>query len=256
MFIAVDIGNTNVTVGIFDDKDLTSSFAIRTDALATEDNYYAVLAPIFEREGVPFSSITSAAISSVVPQLTNLFENLISRFSKVEPLVIGPGIKTGVAVKTANPSAVGADRIVNAVAVKEFYGTPALVVDFGTATTFDYVDASGAYCGGVIAPGVGISLDALVTRTAKLPRIELSWPEKVLGNDTVPAMRSGVVVGYHALVEGLIKKIDAEVGPIKTVVATGGLGRLFSQKTDLINKYDEHLTLKGLHLIYKMNNDK
>ena len=256
MFLAVDVGNTNVTFGVFKKEDLQCSFAFKTDSIATEDNYFALLSAVMQREGIGFNDIRSAAVSSVVPQLTLLFENLILKFLKIKPLIVGPGVKTGVAIKTVNPGAVGADRIVNAVAVKHFYGTPALVVDFGTATTFDYVDEQGAYCGGVIAPGVGIALDALVTRTAKLPRIELTWPERALGNDTVPAMRSGVVLGYHALVEGLIKKIGQEVGGFKTVVATGGLGRLFCEKTDLIQHYDEFLILKGLYLISKLSHER
>jgi type III pantothenate kinase len=156
-------------------------------------------------------------------------------------------------IRIPEPSAVGADRIVNAVAAKTLFGSPALVIDFGTATSFDYVDAQGSYQGGIIAPGPNVALESLVRNTAKLPRIELAWPRTVIGNGTVPAMQSGAVLGYFCLVEGLIQKVIEEVGPIPHIVATGGLGRLFSERSQVIKTYDPHLTMKGMRIIAEMN---
>ncbi len=182
--------------------------------------------------------VTVVAPLSVVPPVTPEVVRFVREQLTCEPIVVGPGIKTGVAVKTSDPAAVGADRIVNAAAVKVLYGAPALVIDFGTATTFDYVNAHGDYEGGIIAPGPALALDGLVRNTAKLPRIELVVPKHVVGKNTVSAMQSGVVLGYLCMVEGLIEKIVGEVGPIPHVIATGGLGKLFSDNSKKINSYE------------------
>ncbi|NDC39321.1 MAG: type III pantothenate kinase, partial [Proteobacteria bacterium] len=178
---------------------------------------------------------------------------LVTERFGVEPLVVGPGVKTGMPIKLPDPTAVGADRIVNAVAAKTLYGTPALVIDFGTATSFDYVDKDGCYQGGIISPGPIVALESLVRNTAKLPRIELSWPKHVIGNGTVPAMQSGAVLGYFCMVEGLITKVQEEVGPIQHIVATGGLGRLFAEHSPQIRTYDPYLTLRGMRIVAQLN---
>ncbi|MCB0334008.1 MAG: type III pantothenate kinase, partial [Bdellovibrionales bacterium] len=198
-------------------------------------------------------SFSQCIISSVVPPITPDLVRLCKGALGLEPLLVGPGIKTGLSIRTEDPSAVGADRVVNAVAARTLYGAPALVIDFGTATSFDVVSSEGAYEGGIIAPGVKISLDALVEHTAKLPRIELSWPEQVVGKGTVRAMRSGAVLGYSCLVDGLITKIEEEVGPIEHIIATGGIGRLFAEHSSRISQYEPHLTLQGLRILAEMN---
>ncbi len=253
MLLAFDIGNTNIVVGCFDGDRLISECRMRTDSGRTADEYGVILLSLLQKRlGADFKC-SAAIISSVVPPLTpRIFEFVTSEFD-VQPLIVGPGMKTGISIKTTDPAAVGADRIVNAVAVKKFYGLPALAVDFGTATSIDYVDAQSNYLGGVIAPGLEVSLDALVSRTAKLPRIEIAFPKTVVGRNTVSAMQSGTVLGYQCMVEGLIDRIIEEVGPVSCIVATGGLGRTVSGRLRRPTIYDPHLTLKGLQYLSVMN---
>ena len=253
MLLAFDIGNTNTVVGVFEGEELAAEFRLKTDRRRTLDEYFvlfnAFLAGRFERRPV----CEAAVISSVVPPITDLFVRLASERLGVKVLVVEPGIKTGISIKTLNPGAVGADRVVNAVAAKCFYGLPALVIDFGTATSFDYIDADSNYLGGIIASGIEISMEALVSNTAKLPRIELTWPEQALGRDTVAAMQSGTVLGYHYLVEGLIERLSQEVGPFAKVVATGGLGALMAAHSKRIQVFDPYLTLKGMQHLWRLN---
>lgn len=251
--LTIDAGNTNTVFGFFDGEDLKSSYRLKTEAGRTVDQYYSFLAPLLERDLMREVGFEAAIISSVVPQVNYALTKLVEQCFNLTPLMIGPGVKTGVSIKTKNPTAVGADRIVNAVAAKEFYGLPALVIDFGTATSFDYISADSSYSGGVIAPGLETSLDALVSKAAKLPRIDLKWPEKAVGDDTVSAMQSGAVLGYCCMVDGMIEKIREEKGEIKQVIATGGVGKLVAKNSKYIEIYDRLLTLKGLKIIAELN---
>lgn len=253
MLITFDIGNTNVVVGCFEKHVLQFEFRMKTDPRRTADEYGVVIRSILNSHGVGCDRISRAIMSSVVPPLSSVIEKLIRSEFGCEPLVVGPGIKTGLSIKTSDPSAVGSDRVVNAVAAKKWYGLPALVIDFGTATSFDFIDGSSNYLGGCIIPGVEVSIEALVRNTAKLPRIDLHWPEYVIGRDTVQAMRSGSIRGYHCLIEGLIAQVIEEQGAIPHIVATGGLGRLFAEKSDAITCYDPHLTLNGLLHLSELN---
>lgn len=253
MLTVIDIGNTNIVIGIFKGKELLKQFRLKTDTARTEDEYAASLFSLLRFSLGDSFSCDKAVISSVVPALTPLMEKLVADHLKATCLVVGPGIKTGVSIQTDDPRAVGADRIVNCAAAKALYGSPALVIDFGTATTFDYVGKDGSYQGGAIAPGIGTALNALVRNTAKLPQIELRWPEKVVGKNTVSAMQSGSVVGYVCMVDGMVDLITAEQGPVSYVIATGGLGGLMSDHSKKIQKYDAALTLHGMRIISDLN---
>lgn len=253
MLIVFDIGNTNIVVGCFDGNELMAQFRLATNAVRTNDEYFAILDSLLQREFGAKYSFKACIISSVVPPLTPQIVRLVKDAFALDAILVGPGIKTGVQIKISEPTTVGADRVVNSVAVKELYGTPALVVDFGTATSFDYVSKEGNYEGGIIAPGVLSALDGLVRNTAKLPRIELEWPKSLIGKGTVHAMQVGSVVGYVCMVDGLIERIIAEVGTINHIVATGGLGELFTKHSSKIKHYDAHLTLKGLRILADIN---
>lgn len=251
--LVVDVGNTNIVIGGFVGDELTFEIRLATEQSRTIDEYEAVLRVLLEQKLGPKFNFTGAIVSSVVPPVTPTIIKLLNDRFGVNPLVVGPGIKTGVAIKVPDPTSVGADRIVNSVAAKALFGTPALVIDFGTATTFDFISSAGAYEGGIIAPGPVIALESLVRNTAKLPRIELAWPKAVVGNSTVTAMQSGAVIGYLCLVDGLIDRICKEQGAIKHVIATGGLGRLYSEHSERIVSYDAQLTLKGMKIIFDLN---
>ena len=256
MLLVIDIGNSNIVTGVFNDNKLVLVNRIKTDHYKTVDEYLATLMTLWQYGLGKQASFKEIVISSVVPPLTGIFHNLCKERLKIDPLIVGPGIKTGLVIRTVDPSAVGADRIVNSVAVKELYGIAAIVIDFGTATTFDVLDTKGAYCGGAIAPGLQISLDALVNRTSKLPKIEAVWPEKAVGNDTVTAMRSGCILGYDCMVDGLVQKIKLEVEGVKNIVATGGLAQEIASHLDCIDIIDPDLTLKGLQIIAGLNSKK
>jgi type III pantothenate kinase len=248
MLLAVDIGNTNTVLGEFDGDVLVHECRIKSEATRTCDEYGVFLRALLKHQ----AKTSAIVISSVVPALTPVFASILEGMFGLKPLIVSPGIKTGLVIKVKNPQVVGADRIVNAVAAKALYGAPAIVIDFGTATSFDVIDSSEAYCGGAIAPGVEVALAGLVDRTAQLPRIALEMPEKAVGRDTVEAMRSGTFLGYLCLCDGLIDRIKAETGDAK-VIATGGLGRIFSEYSSKIDVYDPHLTLKGLKELGVMN---
>lgn len=256
MLIAFDIGNTNIVVGCFKQQELLLEIRLKTDLGRTIDEYAASLLPLLERKFGPKAKFSSAVISSVVPPLTPEIVRLVSANLGIEPLIVGPGTKTGLLIKINDPASVGSDRIVNSVAAKELFGAPALVVDFGTATSFDYVSGDGAYEGGIIAPGVKIALDSLVKNTARLPHIELSYPKNVIGKSTVAAMQSGCIVGYVCMVDGLIEKLLKESGSIQHIIATGGIGKLIAEHSAKIKHYDPHLTLKGLRIIADLNKEQ
>ena len=255
MLLVIDIGNTNIVIGGFRGEDLLFEFRLKTDPGRTIDEYSALLFSLIDRKLGPGTHFSECVISSVVPPLTNDLVSLVEESFGLKPLVVGPGIKTGLSIKIANPSTLGADRVVNAVAAKVLFGTPALVIDFGTGTTFDYIGKDGSYEGGVICPGPYIALDALVKNTAKLPRIEFVWPKSFVGRDTISAMQAGAVGGYGCMVDGLVDRIVQELGPIEHVVATGGLGRVFAAHSTRIKRYDPHLTLKGMRILAELNRE-
>lgn len=253
MLIAIDIGNSSIVIGVFEDDRIIHQFRLRSELSRSSDEYSVLLINLLSIQGISAGQISGAAVCSVVPPLTPVFCEILSKYFKIEPLQIEPGIKTGVSVKVEDQRSVGADRIVNAVAVKALYGAPAIVVDLGTATTFDVISSEGAYLGGAIAPGIALALDSLVRNTAKLPRIELNWPDSVVGKNTVSAMQSGVLVGYVCMVDGMIERLKEEIGPVEHIVVTGGLGDIVSKHSKIARVYDPMLTLQGLRIIYNLN---
>lgn len=253
MLLALDVGNSHTVVGGFDGDRLAFEVRLKSEAGRTADEFGATLLQLVERSLGGRASFAAAIVCSVVPSLTTELVQMVNRWFGIEPMVLGPGIKTGISVRSSDPTAVGADRIANSVAAKELYGAPVLIVDFGTATSFDYVGSNGAYEGSVIAPGVLSGLNALVQRTAKLPQIEIAWPRTMIGKSTVHAMQVGTVIGHACVVEGLIRKIIQEVGPIQNVVATGDLAGIFAEHCPEIKHVDHHLTLKGLRIIAGLN---
>jgi type III pantothenate kinase len=248
----VDIGNTNVVMGLYEGETLAAHWRIATAHRRMADEYAMLILDLFERTAQQPTLVAGVAIASVVPPLTGIFEKISSRYFDQTPMVVGPHVRTGVHVRYDNPQEVGADRIVNAVSTYRRYGGPACVVDFGTATTFDAISIEGDYLGGAIAPGIGIAADALFQRTAKLPRIDLVRPPTVIGKNTVHSMQSGMLFGYVGLVEGLVARFRSELGPDMRVIATGGLASLIAAETDVIHTVDPWLTLEGLRLIWEM----
>jgi type III pantothenate kinase len=253
VLLAIDIGNTNVTLGVFDGDSIQADWRLRSSRHASKDEVGMNLVGLFQHAGLTAQDLDGVCLASVVPPLTGTYVQACKQYLKTTPLVVETGVKTGVKVMVSEPRSVGADRIVNACAVKEKVGGPAIVVDFGTATTFDALDKEGNYLGGAIAPGLEIAADSLSGRTAKLPRVELVVPQKVIGKTTIDAIRSGLVYGYVALVEGMIERISEELSDDPVVVATGGLASLISSLTDSIDQVEPNLTLDGLRLIWNLN---
>jgi type III pantothenate kinase len=255
MILTLDVGNTNITCGIFDGEELRASFRITTKLPRTSDEYGMMLCNMIEKNEIAVSEIKDVIICSVVPNVMHSLQGGVIKYLHITPLIVEAGIKTGIRIVTPNPQQIGADRIVDAVAAYEIYGGPVLVIDYGTATTYDLVDASGAFLGGITAPGIRISAKALWEDAAKLPEIEIKKPDKVLGKDTITSMQSGLVYGQIGQTEYIIKKVKEEMGldNIK-VVATGGLGRIIANETEAIDVYDPTLTLKGIYRVYKKQN--
>jgi type III pantothenate kinase len=253
MLLCIDIGNTNIVLGLYRGDELATHWRIATDHQRLGDEYAILIMGLFSHRGYSAADVDGIAIASVVPPLTGTFVGLSKAYFDCEPLVLDAGVRTGVRVRYDNPRDVGADRIANAVAVHQLYGGPACVVDFGTATTFDAISAEGDYLGGAIAPGIIIAMEALFARTAKLPRIDLTHPPGAIGSNTVQAMQSGVLFGYVGLVEGMVARFREELGPEMKVIATGGLGAIIARETEVIEFTDPWITLKGLRLIYEMN---
>jgi type III pantothenate kinase len=253
MLFVIDVGNTNIVLGVYEEDELKHNWRIHTDRSKTDDEFGMLIKSLFADKGITFSQIEGAIISSVVPPLMFPLEKMCHKYLGVKPMVIGPGLKTGLNIKADNPREVGADRIVNAVAAIHHYGTPLIVVDFGTATTFCFIDEEGGYHGGAIAPGIAISTEALYSRAAKLPRIELSKPPSVIGRNTVHAMQSGVIYGFVGQVDELVRRMKKESKSNPKVIATGGLAELIGNESNEIDIVDPWLTVKGLRLIYDRN---
>jgi type III pantothenate kinase len=253
MFLAIDIGNTNVTLGVFDGEKLRCTWRLETDIHKMPDEYAATIIALLNQRKLTVTDIKEVALCSTVAPLIPIFIELLDNYFKLRPLVVTAGVKTGVRIHGDNPREVGADRIVNTVAGYKLYGGPTIVVDLGTATTFDIISKDGDFIGGVIAPGPMTAAEALFSRTAALPRIQFAHPQKAIGTNTITAMLSGIMFGYTGLVEGIVTRIEKELGEKTTVVATGGYGSIFAQETDIFNVVNPDITLIGLRLIYQMN---
>lgn len=254
MLLAIDIGNTNIKYGVYDGHELRASFRVTSAKKKTADEYGAVLINLLSSSGIAVGDIDGVIISSVIPALNYTVIHMCEYFFNLKPIVIGPGIRTGLNLRVDNSREVGADRIVNSVAAYKKYGGPCIVIDFGTATTFNVISERGELVGGCIAPGIKGSLDSLVGGTAKLPDIELEFPGKVVCTDTVTNMQAGLLYGFAGLVEYIVKKTRAEIGrPDAKVIATGGLGEFISKEAACIDVVDRKLTLEGLRILYEMN---
>lgn len=256
MLLAIDVGNTNTVLGVYDETNtLRAHWRISTQAQRTSDELGVLLAALFAAESAlgPEATVTGAILSSVVPPLTDTLVGMVGRYFGVRCRVVGPGLKTGMPILYDNPREVGADRIVNAVAAYEQYRCGLIIVDFGTATTFDVVTPAGEYLGGAICPGIGISSAALFSRAARLPRVEFARPKAVVGRNTVSSIQSGLVFGYVAMVDGLVARMRDEIGFEAKVLATGGLAPLIAKESTSIEHVDEMLTLEGLRLLHQRN---
>ena len=251
MLLVIDIGNTNTSLGVFDGENLTANWRLTTARERTGDEWGVHTRNLFALAGLDFKSIDAIAIASVVPPLNFTLKRMAEVYFRVTPLFVDHMIETGVPILYQPPSDVGADRIVDAVAAIHKYGAPCIVVDFGTATTFDAINATGEYVGGVITPGITISSDALFERAAKLPRVEIKRPEKVIGSATVEAMQSGLYYGYVGLVDDILRRMIDELGGSPRVIATGGLAPLIAKGSRYVEIVDETLTLEGLRLVYE-----
>ena len=253
MLLAIDIGNTNVTLGVFDGEQLRATWRMATDVHKMADEYAALLLNMLPHENIATSDITDVCLCNVVPPLTTTFLELSKRYFQATPLVVGAGVKTGVRIRMDNPKEVGADRIADAVAAHRLYGGPVITIDLGTTTVFGIISKGGDYIGGVIATGIGTAAEALYSRTAQLPRVDLVRPKTVIGTNTITAMQSGIIYGYASLVEGMLARIKKEWGEKAKVVATGGYSALIAKETKSIDEVNPDLTLIGLRLIYEMN---
>ena len=253
MLLAIDIGNTDITLGVFEGEELRATWHIATGIHRMADEYATLLLSLLRHQSLDISDIKEIALCSVVPPLIATFEELFQRYFNISPLVVGTGVKTGVRIRMDNPREVGTDRIVNAAAAHHLYGGPIIITDLGTATTFDTVSKEGDYLGGAIAPGISTAAEALFTRAAMLPRVELTRPKRAIGTNTAAAMQSGLIFGYVGLIEGIVARIQQELGGKTRVVATGGYAELIAKETAIIDVVNLNLTLIGLRLIYLMN---
>ncbi|MDT8317267.1 MAG: type III pantothenate kinase [bacterium] len=253
MLFVIDAGNTNIVLGAYRGDDLVESWRIGTKKGRTADEYGILIRELLKVSGLDYKDIKDIILSSVVPPLDSVIIEMSEKYFNVKPMIVGPGLKCGIPILCENPKEVGADRIVNAVAVLKRFKGPVIVVDFGTATTFDLITAKGEYCGGVIAPGIGISIEALFDKASKLPKVDLVKPKKVIGKNTSESIQSGIIYGYVGLVEGIVAKIKEEAGVEAIVVATGGLAPLIAAETSSIDEVVDKLTLEGLKEIFELN---
>ncbi len=257
MLLVIDVGNTNITLGVFEEDRIVSNYRLTTKVLRTSDEYGLLFVDLLRAKGISKDQIEDVIIASVVPNIMYSLQNGIVKYLDKTPMLVGIGTKTGIRIQTANPNEIGADRIVDLVAAYELYGGPVLVIDFGTATTYDLITEDGCFTAGITSPGIRISANALWKDTAKLPEIEIKKPASILAKETVSSMQAGLVYGYIGQTEYIIKKVkeEAKLENLK-VVATGGLGKIIADETPLIDIFDPMLTLKGLQLIYKKNRSR
>ena len=254
MLLVFDIGNTNMVLGVYDGDNLVRDWRINTDLNKTSDEYGVLMKSLFDASNISLSVVDAIIVSSVVPAVMHSLENFCRKYCNISPMVVGPGIKTGLNIKYEDPKMVGADRIVNAVAAISKYNCPVIIIDFGTATTYCAVSKKGEYIGGAISPGMKISSEALFQKASKLPRVELVTPETVICKDTVSAMQAGIIYGYAGQVEKIVGLMKKELKDEETlVIATGGLANMISQETNAIDVIDPNLTLEGLRIIYEKN---
>ncbi|MBW1708944.1 MAG: type III pantothenate kinase [Deltaproteobacteria bacterium] len=253
MLIALDVGNTNTVIGIFDGEVLKADWRIRTERDVTVDELGMLFRNLFDSRGLDFSKANNLIISCVVPPMLDTLENFGRKYVQTDPLVVGPGIKTGIPILIDNPKEVGADRVVNAVAAYDKYRRSLIIIDLGTSTNFDYVSPKGEYMGGVIAPGLIISSEALFQKASKLQRIEISRPKRVIGKDTISAMLSGLVYGHVGLIDGIVRRMIAEAGTDPLVIASGGLAPLVAVESETITEVIPDLTLDGLRILFNLN---
>ncbi len=253
MLLAIDVGNTNIVLGVFDKERLVESWRVGTKTQITPDEYAMIFKDLFNFAGLDFRQIDGVIVSTVVPPLLQIMAETSRKYFRMEPMIVTNEIKSGIRIRYDNPKEIGADRIVNAAAAFKLFGGPVIIVDFGTATTFCAVTKEGEYLGGAIAPGIRISAEALFQKASKLPRVELTRPRSVIGGDTVSAMQAGIIYGYAGLVDGIVERIRKILSPDAKVVATGGLAELISPETSSIQEVKPHLTLEGLRLLFEIN---
>ena len=255
MLLAFDIANTNIKIGMFEGDELRANWRISTGVQRMADEYAVMLLNLLRHQGIDFNDIKEGAMSCVVPPLLTTFNELFQRYFKIKPLIVGPGVKTGLRIRMDNPREVGSDLIADAAAALSLYKAPIIVVALGTASAFAIISKEGDYIGGVIAPGIGISAEALYTRTAALPRVELAKPKKAIGTNTQAAMQSGLIYGYAGLIDGIVSRILEELGEKATVVATGGYAAIIAKETKTIDEVNPNLTLIGIKVIHDMNRE-
>lgn len=257
MILVIDVGNTNMTLGVYEGEELKCTFRMMTQTPRTSDEYGVIITQMLRNRGIDATEPEGSIVASVVPDVMHSLIGSLVKYTGTRPVIVGPGIKTGIRIITEDPRAIGADRIVDAVAAYEKYGGPVLVLDFGTATTYDLITEKGEFAAGITAPGIRISSEALWTKAAKLPNFEIKKPKSILAQETISSMQAGLVYGQIGQTEYIIRKVQEESGIRNLkVVATGGLGRLIADETDAIHIYDSSLTLDGLRIIYEKNNGR
>ena len=253
LLMTIDVGNTQTQIGLFDEKILLENWAISSSVYRTTDELGILIQELFQSKKIDIENVNKIIISSVVPQLVSILEDMTQKYFKTKPLFVRPGIKTGIIIKYDNPAEVGADRIVNAVAGFHLYKGPLIIIDYGTATTFDAISDKGEYLGGAIAPGFGITLEALTERTAKLPRVEPKMPQNIIGKNTTNSIQAGMFFGYRGLVKEILENMKKELGPKTKIVATGGFSSIFSEEENFYDEKNTDLTLIGLRLNAELN---